>query len=33
MSLIGSAAATQGPQGTIPSVVMEDERRDPEVFA
>ena len=27
MSLIGTTAVTQGPQGTVLSVVMEDERR------
>ena len=27
MSLIGTTAVTQGPQGTVSSVVMEDERR------
>ena len=27
MGLVGSTAVTQGPQGTVSSVVMEDERR------
>ena len=27
MNLIGTTAVTQGPQGTVSSVVMEDERR------
>ena len=32
MSLIGTTAVTQGPQRTVSSVVMEDERRkDPEI--